>query len=855
MEKETVQIIRVETGKAVTSIKELKTNIKELKDRLQDMEIGSTEYKETLDKIRVSQNALKDAMYASSQSMPELAAAAKGTTASYNSLVHKMAELKQEIRSVDTSTDEGVEHFNALAKEISGINDKLKAMDAAQGNFQRNVGNYMGLGNKWVKNLSDVSQGMAAAGAGTKEVTAAMKLLSATPAVMILGVIAGLLTKTTDALKGSEEGLGSATEAMALFGGVSESITKLLQGLAQGIAWVGEKMAGLYKQVFGETEAMKTRQEVIKGNIELAKQERETTILNAEAERDIAELREKATDKEKYTASERLAFQKRAGELENEIAKRAAEDLKVQYELIKKKNSLTKSSAEDLKKEADAYAAMVQAETDYLNKMAGNNRKLDALRKEEEKDARDAAKMAQDALKSRIKAEEDLLSQEIELTEKGTEQRLALEKERRAKEYELAVFDAKTKIKVKEALNKTLLLLERKYAKDLELLERESQLSRENQEHLHLQNLANIHSQGTREYLEAIRDLRARELADIQQEEGETEAEFNARRIAAQKAYYDSLRALNEKSLQESTAELRLALARETEGTEGYYAGKLALAESYYKNLLRLEGESETEYLIRQEEARKAYSQAADDLISYQEEQERLRMENDVRALQEGSTMKLQAMLALKEYELDTLHQFEGESEEEFRARQLAAEEEYRQAKADIALKAVDDMQLAANLTKGILGAIADMYEADTESAKKNAKKVKALRIASATIETIAGAAGAFATAAANPGGIPGMIIGAANAAIVTATGIAQIAKMKKTDETGGTATSSSPSIPAVTSAPSTTRTVPQVRNITSASEEERLNRIARDKRVVLVTSDLEVQQNQQRVQVQESSF
>ena len=42
---------------------------------------------------------------------------------------------------------------------------------------------------------------------------------------------------------------------------------------------------------------------------------------------------------------------------------------------------------------------------------------------------------------------------------------------------------------------------------------------------------------------------------------------------------------------------------------------------------------------------------------------------------------------------------------------------------------------------------------------------------------------------------------------------------------------------------------------VTSASEEQRLNDMASDQRVVLVMSDLEVKQEQQRVQMAEASF
>lgn len=784
---ETKTIISIETGAAVKNIKELKDNVAFYKKALQEAEIGSTDYKNTLDKLRVSQNALKDAMYASEGSMEDVARAANGVGSTYNALVHRMAELKQALRATDVSTKAGKDHFDDLARQINAINDELKVMDAAQGNFQRNVGNYLGVGNKWIKSLGDVTQGMAAAGAGTKGLTTAMKVLSATPAVMILGTLAGLLTKTTDALKGSEKGMSSATEAMALFGGVTDTITKLLQGLGQGVAWVGEKMAALYKQVFGETEAMKTRAEVVKGNIELAKQERETIVKNAEAERDIAELREKASDKERYTAEERLEFQRRSGELENEIAERAAEDLRTQYELIKQKNSLVESSAEDLKKEAEAYAAMINAETAYLDKKRMNNKKVQALSKELANEQKEAAKESVEAFKTAVQAEVDLIDQELELVQKGSEEELALNREKLGKLHDIAVAEAKFKIQDKEALNKTLLVLEQKYLKqvtDLDLAVYQRELDE----------------------LHALIDPISDEIA-----------ESFAKGIADT---FDEEKKANE--VAKSYAEQRLA------DMDKATARRLDL------NDLEVQSErekAEAEYEIQ----RDAMERKAELLESL--------------AGEAGERGDLDAQLEYEQMAADL--QYEIWYSERMREKEL--DEQAMEDKRANAEKTVAVLGSVANATAGILETIADLYEQDDKSAKKNAKKIKAMRIATATIDTIAGAVGAFATAAANPGGIPGMIIGAANAATVTAAGIAQIAKIKKTDIGGSEA--ASPSVGAAVSAPSVSQSVPEVRNITSASEEERLNKMAGEQRVVLVMSDLEAKQETTRVRVQESSF
>lgn len=182
-------------------------------------------------------------------------------------------------------------------------------------------------------------------------------------------------------------------------------------------------------------------------------------------------------------------------------------------------------------------------------------------------------------------------------------------------------------------------------------------------------------------------------------------------------------------------------------------------------------------------------------------------------------------------------------------------QEEDEKKQRELAQAKIDSMYAVANATSSVLGSLASMYEADEENAEKNAGKIKALRIAEATINTISGAIGAFTSAATNPGGIPGMIIGAANAAAVTAAGIAQIAKIRQTKvgSSGASSASSAPS--AVVSAPMVETSVPSVRSVTSATEEERLNQMAKDQRVYLVTSDVEAALDDSKVRVEESSF
>lgn len=182
-------------------------------------------------------------------------------------------------------------------------------------------------------------------------------------------------------------------------------------------------------------------------------------------------------------------------------------------------------------------------------------------------------------------------------------------------------------------------------------------------------------------------------------------------------------------------------------------------------------------------------------------------------------------------------------------------EEEKRKKMEEISAARITTMFEVAGATSSILGTIADMYESDEENSEKNANKVKALRIASATVDTISGAIGAFMQAVQTIPPPFGAIVGGAQAAAVTAAGMANIAKIRSTKIGKSSTSSSSVSAPAITNAPTVGANLPQVRNVTSASEEDRLNQMASEQRVVLVMSDLEIKQNQVRTQVAEASF
>lgn len=231
MAEETIQIIRIETGEAVKSVNDLRENVKILKDRLGDLEIGTTEYQDTLEELKVNQAAVKDAMYATTASMDDLAKSATGTSNSYNALVHRMAALKEELRATDVSTEQGKQRFKELAAQINEVNDTLKDMDALQGNFQRNVGNYPGLMKTFSGSLDALDKGLKATAGGVGGLKEGFDALAVNPLFTILGIVVNLFVSLADALKEDETTMDAVNKA-----GISlEPIFKFFKGILEKV--------------------------------------------------------------------------------------------------------------------------------------------------------------------------------------------------------------------------------------------------------------------------------------------------------------------------------------------------------------------------------------------------------------------------------------------------------------------------------------------------------------------------------------------------------------------------------------------------------------------------------------------
>ena len=164
------KVIEIKTGDAIKNIQDLKNNIKQLKENLSTLDIGTAAYKETLNELQENQAALRNAMHATSADFTNVMDAAtaanvafdennklvKAETLSYNELVRELDILKQQWRA---TTDES--ERAKLGEKINNVNDTLKGLDASVGVFGRNVGNYIGAVDHLTAGLSSMGKGAA----------------------------------------------------------------------------------------------------------------------------------------------------------------------------------------------------------------------------------------------------------------------------------------------------------------------------------------------------------------------------------------------------------------------------------------------------------------------------------------------------------------------------------------------------------------------------------------------------------------------------------------------------------------------------------------------------------------------
>jgi hypothetical protein len=177
------------------------------------------------------------------------------------------------------------------------------------------------------------------------------------------------------------------------------------------------------------------------------KMARDLIVERAEAERKIAEIREKAADKENFTAEERIELLKEAGAISEDLANKETEVARIRLEAKQVENALTKSNKADLDEEAQLKADLINKETQRLKLQKALTAEVTTATREASAEAK-AAAAEEKAIEDKKIAEEktrldaidkirnDFADKQRQKEAETELQKLALEKEKKIAELD-----------------------------------------------------------------------------------------------------------------------------------------------------------------------------------------------------------------------------------------------------------------------------------------------------------------------------------------------------------------------------------------------------------------------------------
>lgn len=852
MAEATITILKVGTDEAVRNINDLKTNIKQLKDEISKLDIGSEDYQKTLGKLIANQNALRGAMNATTASMQQVKAdalaakkGADGLATSYNGLVNQLAALKRELRSVDTATDEGMAQFAELAKQIDNVNNRLKLLDAYQGNYQRNVGNYSSA-------LSGLNMSMSQV---VRELPSAAVSMN-TFFLAISNNIPILVDQINNLRAQNKQLIAQGKQGISVIGAVAKSFfswNTVLTLVITAVTLFGDDLIKLIGNLFKTKDAVDVNAEAMKAYKEAVDSSRK-----AEAEATVTSslLYRAATDMNR-SMEDRLSATRQLQSEYPDYFKNFSEEEILAGKAKSAYDELTKSLVENARAKA------------YLNAITEEQSKIVDV----EIKRAEAQKQLNEAQES-LRILEDRASKAMD--DAGTAGAAALSQDVQFYSQQAAV--AKSSV---DDLKKTIQEYNDEIAVHVATIEDlegnipinavsggSGTSSTTTDNTLQLQRQAQdaqiaLMEEGMEKELLIARVNNERKIEDLKMQLA-TEKDLTAEGITA---INDTIVALSEQGRQD---QLDIVAKYNRQQLEAQQKLNDELAKEAQKDALEFLKAEEQRQKDRRTANGKRIGAVDDNTESRLADNrydtgisERERADNEYNIIQEGNQRKL-----------ELIRQF---AEDALEAGDLTAYLDYQQQAADMSVeieknsaekqKQIWDnlqaakMQAYQNTVSGVttlLNTLADLYEEDAENSEEAARQSKNLQIAATTISTISGAVSAYMGAIkafenTGPGAIAGPIVGAVQAAMVLATGMAQIAKIRNTEVDKDK--ESSGSISATVSAPTVTPRVTEVRNITSASEEDRLNRMADDQRVYILASDIEASQKQRRVRVRETSF
>ena len=392
MEENNQVIVDVQMDALIASLQELRKQYEANAAAINALDKESDTYEQDVIALTQENKVLQQEMRGVEKQIQNEIKAQKSQEDSLVQLRAKLANLNKQYDSMSGFDRMGTEGIK-LQERIKGLSDQILNLEGNTGRWQRNVGNYTSA-------LQGLSGNFKAAGLSTKGLDQSLKLLNGNPIVLLLTAIVTVARNIIKAFKGNEEATMALRQAFSAFNPIIDKgkraleafanvvvkmVTGAINGLTSSIGWLLDKVQAV-GNFFGKDwhmgdnfrEGVAAAKDLQAAENDYIKAKRAWSVESARMDREVADLREKAADKEKYTNKERLDFLDQAIALET---KKAEKDKELAEQNLRNLQSEAERSANDAAmndKLAEAERAVIEADT----RLSDTKRSLNMERQE-----------------------------------------------------------------------------------------------------------------------------------------------------------------------------------------------------------------------------------------------------------------------------------------------------------------------------------------------------------------------------------------------------------------------------------------------------------------------------------------
>jgi len=332
--------------------------------------------------------------------------------------------------------------IGALILAVTSLTAAFTASEEGQNKFRKILGVIGSVTGNLVDLLSDLGEGIISVFENPKEALLNFKDLLVENITNRFNSILETVGYVGKAIKLVFE--GEFSQALDVGKKAASSLVDSFTGIPNTIDKASESVKGFAKEIADDANAAA---KIADQRAEIDKRSRQLLVDRAQAERDIAALREKAADKENFTAAERIKFLEEAGQISEDLANKEIAIAQLRFEAKKTENDLSKSTKEDLDEQAQLEADVIAKQTARLKLQKALTAELTTARREDAAEADRLSKEEQAKLDEAAKKEAERLAaiekiqDEFKIKQEDRDVQSALEKVQLEESRKLAELD------------------------------------------------------------------------------------------------------------------------------------------------------------------------------------------------------------------------------------------------------------------------------------------------------------------------------------------------------------------------------------------------------------------------------